>query len=98
METEKYEHEGCVLNGPIIRDILNKAILYGIYLQEEWLSVREFKDRIEQFHSRNGGKASHLKDFPTNLRDILKEREAQEKAQACREGRTHYWRLVHPSK
>ena len=98
MVTERYKHEGCVLNGPIIRDILNKAIFYGIYRQEEWLSVREFKDRIEQVHSRNGGKPSRLKDFPTNLRDILKEMEALEKAQACREGRPHYWRLVHPSK
>ncbi len=91
---ENYEHGNCVLNGPIIRDILNKAILYGLYEQQEWLSVREFKDRIEQFHSRNGGKPSELKDFPTNLRDILTAMEVEGKAEACREGRTHHWRLV----
>ena len=98
MVTERYEYEGRVLNGPIVRDLLNKAILYGLYRQGEWLSVREFKDRIEQYHCQNGGRPSQLKDFPTNLRDILKEMETQGRAQADREGWPHYWRLVCPPK
>ena len=95
--TERYEHQGRVLNGPMIRDILSKAILYGLYRHGEWLSVRDFKDRIEQFHSENGGKRSQLKDFPTNLRDILKEMEIQGKTQADRDVWPHNWRLVSPT-
>ena len=96
--TERYEHEGDILNGPIIRDILNKAILYGLCRQGEWLSVREFKDRIEQYHCQNGGLPSQLKDFPTNLRDILWEMKAQGKAERDQKTRPHYWRLGCPPK
>ena len=95
--SENYKHEGKPLNGTIIRSILNKAILYSLWPQQEWLSVREFKDRIEQLHLRNGGQPSQLKDFHTNLRDILRELEAQGKAELVMEGGKGCWRLVVPN-
>ena len=96
MMAEKYKHKGRVLNIPIIRDLLNKSILYGLYRQGEWWSVREFKDRIEQYHCRNGGLPFQLKDFPTNLRDILWEMKAHGKAERNQKTRPHCWRLVIP--
>lgn len=89
-----YKHEGMPLNETIIRSILNKAILYSLWPQQGWLSVREFKDRIEQLHLRNGGQPFQLRDFHTNLRDILRELESQGKAELVMEGGKGYWRLV----
>lgn len=91
---ERYEYKGRVLNGPILRDLLNTAHRYGFYAEGEWVSVRELKDRIEAFHSQKGGLPSELKDFPTNLRDLLWEMAADGKAEVCQVSRPHCWRLV----
>ena len=86
---ENYEHAGKPLNTPIIRDILK-----ALEPWQESMPVSVLLGIITEYHLRRGGKPTQLKHFHTNTYDILREMEAEGKAERYREAGKDYWKLL----
>ena len=96
---EQYEYEGDNLNGPIIQAILRKCLVdrdihRTINPQQVSLTVLEFKKNISQYHQRNGGAPTQLRDRRAYCYSSLCELEGQERAERYRESGKDYWKLI----
>ncbi len=68
---QRYEHEGKPLSQTIIRDILENHLT----LPTTWLSVNDYKAKIEEYHLQRGGGENKLKYFHAQVHQVLKELE-----------------------
>ena len=96
---EQYEYEGDNLNRPIIRAILRKCLVdrdvhRTINPQQGSLTVLKFKKNISQYHQRNGGAPTQLRDPRWYCYSELCELEEQERAERYRESGKDYWKLI----
>ena len=98
-EYQVYEHRGEPLNRTIIRAILRRCLVdrdvhRTINPQQRSLTVLEFKENISQYHQRNGGAPTQLRDRRAYCYSELRELEEQGRAERNRGSRTHYWKLI----
>ena len=95
---ERYEYEGEPLNRLIVRAILRKSLVdrdvhRAINPQQVSLTVLEWKENISQYHQRNGGEPTQLRDPRAYCYSSLRELE-HGRAERYRESRTDYWKLI----
>ena len=98
-EYQVYEHRGEPLNRTIVRAILRKCLVdtdvhRAINPQQVSLTVMEWKENISQYHQRNGGEPTQLRDPRAYCYSSLRELQEQGRAKRYRESRTDYWELI----
>ena len=96
---ERYEYEGKPLNRPIVRAVFRKCLVdrevhRAINPRQNSLTVLEFKENISQYHQRNGGAPTQLRDPRCYCYSSLRELEAKGRAERDRASRPHYWKLI----
>lgn len=87
---QNYEHKEQSLNKTIIRDILYNKL----QLPMTWLSVKEFEERIKQYHQQNGGKPPEIVDHNSPVYGVLQELIRDGKLERKKEDGKTYYRSV----
>lgn len=88
---EKYEFSEEPLNKTIIRYILDHKLPSPV----TWTSVKEFEDRIKQYHEQNGGSPPKILDQNSPVYGVLQEFVRDKKLERKKERGITYYRSVH---
>ena len=84
------EHQGETLNTTTIRDILENKL----ELLNEWTTVNEYIELIDEYHAENGGQRSNLKYHSAHVRLVLKELTRFGQFESYKEGNKFYFKPV----